>query len=79
MTHANKKKLLAKNAGLWAMAALLSFVLPMIVESLADGPATFGKMMAQMFPLLATILISNNLLSIGMGPASDEAPAGDAT
>ena len=79
MTHADKKKLLAKNACLWAVAALLSFVLPMIVESVADGPADFGKMMAQMLPLLATILISNNQLSNGMGPASDEAPAGDAT
>jgi ABC-type proline/glycine betaine transport system permease subunit len=57
-----KSKLIAVNAFIWAVGMLASFVLPMVVASLADGPANFAKVLAQMLPLIAAMIASTAYL-----------------
>lgn len=63
MTSSAKKKLIATNAATWAGATLLSFILPMVAESVADGPAGFLKMMVHTGPLLLGLLVSTALIN----------------
>ena len=51
MTRAEKKKLMATNAAVWVVGILLSFILPMVAESISDGPAGFLRVMAFASPL----------------------------
>ncbi len=71
MTKAEKKKLIATNAAVWVAGILVSFILPMIAESLSDGPAGFLKVMAFVFPLLVAMLASNSVISKAIGEPTD--------
>ena len=62
MNNAIRTKLIAANAAVLALAALASFVLPKIAESVADGPANFLVTMAQALPILVAIPISCSLI-----------------
>ncbi len=63
MNNDARKKLVALNAVVLALAALASFALPKIAESISDGPANFLVAMAQVGPILAAIPISCNLIA----------------
>lgn len=67
MTPSAKKKLIATNAAIWAGATLLSFILPMVAASIADGPAGFLKMMVHTGPLLLGLLFSTALINRAIG------------
>ena len=58
MSNPEKRKLVAMNAALLAGAGLASFVLPLILQSITDGPAKFLVAAAQVAPILAAIPIS---------------------
>ena len=62
MKNDARKKLVATNAAVLALAALVSFVLPRIAESTTDGPANFLVAMAQVVPILVAIPISCSLI-----------------
>lgn len=72
MTKSEKQKLIATNAAIWAAATLISFVLPLIAESMTDGRGNFLKMMAQVFPLICAMWISTGLLSKGSANQPNE-------
>ncbi len=63
MTSSEKKRLIATNAGVWAIAILASFILPFIAESLSSGPAKFLEVMCFAFPLIAGMAFSSILIS----------------
>ena len=63
MNNDARKKLVATNAAVLALAALASFALPKIAESITDGPANFLVAMAQIFPILVAIPISCSLIA----------------
>lgn len=71
MTSAEKKRLVGTNAALWVIAILVSFILPMVAESITDGRAAFLKAMAHVFPLLAAIPISTGIISKSVGEPTD--------
>ena len=71
MTNIDKKKLLTRNAAIWAGGILASVVLPFVTDSLSDGPGAFLRLMAHVFPLLAAIWISNSAISSAIGDAAD--------
>ncbi|MCA8992138.1 MAG: hypothetical protein KDA69_03275 [Planctomycetaceae bacterium] len=63
MNGSDKKRLLATNAAIWAIAALASFILPRVAASLVDGSGNFLIAMAQAGPLLVGLLASHGLMS----------------
>lgn len=71
MTLSAKKKLIAANATIWAGATLLSFILPMVAESITDGPANFLKMMVQTGPLLLGLLVSTAVINKAIGQTAE--------
>lgn len=62
MAPSAKKKLIATNATIWVCATLLSFILPMVAASIADGPAGFLKLVAHVGPLLLGLFVSTGLI-----------------
>ena len=64
------KKLVAMNAGILAAAALVSFILPMILDSMLEGRGNFIKAMAHVLPILAAIPFSCRLIAIASTPAT---------
>ncbi len=62
MGHHEKRKLVAMNAALLAGAALASFVLPLVLKSVTDGPANFLVAIAQVAPIIVAIPISCSLI-----------------
>ncbi len=71
MTNSEKQKLLAKNAAVWVAGILASFILPMIAESVSDGPAHFLKVMVFAFPLLVALVVSTGVISKAVGEPTD--------
>jgi hypothetical protein len=71
MTKAEKKKLIATNAAVWVAGILVSFILPMIAESLSAGPAGFLKVLAFGFPLIVAMLFSTSVISKAAGEPTD--------
>ena len=63
MNDSSRKKLVAFNAGVLALAALASFAFPKIAESTTDGSAHFLIAMAQVVPILAAIPVSCSLIA----------------
>jgi|GEM_PF-1754204 len=72
MTSSEKKKLIGNNAALWAASMLMSFVLPMVGESLTAGRGAFLKVLLQMMPLLGALFLSTILLSKGIGEPTED-------
>ena len=62
MNNEARKKLVATNAAVLSLAALASFTLPKIAESMTDGRASFLVAMAQVIPILVAIPISCSLI-----------------
>tara|TARA_R110002049_G_scaffold72490_1_gene186920 strand:+ start:3112 stop:3378 length:267 start_codon:yes stop_codon:yes gene_type:complete len=62
MNNDSRKKLVATNAAVLALAAFASFTLPKIAESITDGPANFLVAMAQVVPILVAIPVSCSLI-----------------
>ena len=71
MTKSDKKKLIATNAAIWVVGILASFILPMVAESMSDGPAGFLKVMAFAFPLMVAMLVSTSVISKAVGEPTD--------
>lgn len=63
MTASEKKKLIATNVGIWVIATLASFILPLVAESLSSGPAKFLQVFCFVFPLLVGMAISSVVIS----------------
>ena len=63
MPNEKTKKLIGTNAGILTLAALVSFVLPLILDSMLEGRGNFIKMMAHVMPLFATIPLSCKLVA----------------
>jgi len=55
----------------WVVGILASFILPMLAESVSDGPAGFLKVMAFAFPLFVAMLVSTGLISKAVGEPTD--------
>ncbi len=70
MSQDARKKLVAINAVVLALAALASFVLPKIAESVTDGAANFLVAMAQVLPILVAIPISCSLIGRSQADAT---------
>lgn len=62
MNNDARKKLVATNAVVLALAGVASFVLPKIAASISDGPANFLIAMAHVFPILVATPISCSLI-----------------
>lgn len=71
MTKADKKKIIAINAALWAGAMLVSFILPLVAESMTEGRGKFLIAMMHVFPLIAAMWISCNLLDRAIGEPTE--------
>ena len=71
MTKAEKEKLLGTNVLIWVLGIIFAFILPMIAESISDGPARFLKVMAFAFPLIVGMLFSNGVISKALGDPTD--------
>ncbi|MDX1929460.1 MAG: hypothetical protein SFV81_23235 [Pirellulaceae bacterium] len=71
MTSTEKKKLIATNAGIWAIAILAAFILPFIAESLASGQAKFVQVMCFAFPLIGGMAISSVVISKSIVEVTD--------
>lgn len=67
MTRAEKKTLIATNAAVWSAAILASFILPLVAESLSDGPAKFLKVICFAFPLITAMMVSSSVISRAIG------------
>ena len=63
MTIAEKKKLIGTNAAIWAIAILVSFILPFIAESISSGAAKFLQVLCFATPLFAGMAISSMVIS----------------
>lgn len=72
MNHPEKRKLVAMNAALLAAAGLASFVLPLIFQSLTDGPANFLIAAAQVGPILAAIPISCSFIGKSLEQSTEQ-------
>lgn len=71
MTSSEKNKLIATNAGIWAIAIFASFILPFIADSLATGPAKFLQVVCFAFPLIAGMAISSAVISKSITEANE--------
>jgi hypothetical protein len=72
MTKSQQKKLLSTNAGIWAVATLLSFVLPLVTDSLTAGRSGFLRAFVHAFLLIAGMFFANAAISRAIGPPSDQ-------
>jgi hypothetical protein len=66
MSIADKRRVIARNAGIWVIAMLASFILPLIVDSVTQKGDRFFGVLAQMGPLMASLLVSTALLDKSM-------------
>jgi hypothetical protein len=66
MSNVDKRRVIARNAGVWVIAMLASFILPLIVDSVTQKGDRFFGVLAQMGPLLASLLVSTALLDKAM-------------
>lgn len=71
MTKREQGQLIIRNAAIWAAAAILSFILPMISDSLTEGRGHWIRAMLHVGPLLAAIQIVNAVTIKALGPPSD--------
>jgi hypothetical protein len=56
----------------WSRRRILgSFILPMVAESLSDGPGRFLQVICFAFPLIAAMLVSNATISRAIGEPTD--------
>jgi len=62
MTSLEKRKLIAINAGVWAIAMIASFILPFIAESLSSGSAKFLQVLCFAMPLIGGMMVSTAVL-----------------
>ena len=62
MTSLEKKKLIAMNAAVWAIAIFASFILPFIAESLSSGSAKFLQVLCFAIPLIGGMIVSTAVL-----------------
>ncbi len=69
MTEDAKKKIVTTNAALWTVGILLSFVLPMIGDSITEGRGNFLRAMLHVGPLFAVLWISTVFLGKGLSAA----------
>jgi len=67
MTKSEKKKLIATNAVILTAGMVVSFALPLVVESVTEGRADYIKMMMHMFPLIVAMMASTGIISKAIG------------
>jgi hypothetical protein len=72
MTTSQKKKLIGTNAGVWAIATLVSFILPFIAESLSSGPAKFLQVLCFAIPLIVGMVISTIVINKSIPESAPE-------
>lgn len=63
MTSSEKKKLIATNAGIWAISILAAFVLPFVAESASSGSANFLKALCFGLPLIIGMALSSAVIN----------------
>ncbi len=71
MTTAEKQRLIATNAAVWAAGILVAFILPMIADSISDGPAGFLKVIAFAAPLMIAMAFSTRIVSQAAGEPTE--------
>ena len=71
MTSSAQKKLITANAVVWAVATLLSFILPMVTESITDGRANFLKMAVHVGPLVLGLFVSTAVINRAIGQTAE--------
>lgn len=72
MTASQKKKLIGTNAGVWAVAILAAFILPLIGESLSSGSAKFLQVLCFAAPLIVGMVISTMLINKSVSETASE-------
>ena len=72
MTKNEQKKLLSTNAGIWVAATLLSFVLPLVSDSLTSGRSAFLRAFLHTGLLIAGMITATATIRKAIGPPSDE-------
>lgn len=70
MPNEKTKKLIGTNAGILTIATLVSFILPLILDSMLEGRGNFIKAMSHVMPLFASIPLSCRLIVLA-GTQSD--------
>lgn len=71
MKPADKKKLIASNAGILVVEILVSFVLPMIGDSMTEGRSAFLRMILHVFPLIVSMSASTAIINKSIGASTD--------
>lgn len=71
MKPADKKKLIASNAGILVVGILVSFVLPMIGDSMTEGRSAFLRMILHVFPLIVSMSASTAIINKSIGASTD--------
>lgn len=71
MTRGEKKRLITTNALIWAVGMVVSFIAPLIVESIVDGRGEFLKMAAHVFPLVIAMQASTGVINKAIGEPAE--------
>ncbi len=71
MTKQAQQQLIIRNAAIIGAETLLSFVLPMISDSITEGRGNWIRAVLHVGPLLAAIQIVTAATSKSLGPPSD--------
>ncbi len=66
MLKSEKARLIAINSFVWVCLILVSFVLPLMFDSLNEGRGKFLQVLAQVGPLFAGVLVSTAMLNSGI-------------
>ncbi|MEZ6058478.1 MAG: hypothetical protein R3C01_17390 [Planctomycetaceae bacterium] len=72
MTSTDKKKLINTNAFVWATSILVSFVLPMVTDSLTEGRSQFLRAITHVAPLIAAMWITTSLIDRSISPTPED-------
>jgi hypothetical protein len=72
MTASQKKKLIGTNAGVWSIAILTSFILPLIAGSRSSGSGKFLEVLCfagllVLGMLVSTMVINNSIDETAIG------------
>jgi hypothetical protein len=72
MTRNEQKRLLSTNAGIWAAATILSFVLPLVSDSLTSGRSAFLRAFLHAGLLICGMLFTSFVIRKAIGPPSEK-------
>ena len=66
VSKSEKTRLIAIKAVIWTCPVLTSFILPLVFDSLSEGRGKFLHVLAQIGPLLASVIVTSTMLNAGI-------------